>query len=163
MRALFHSSAHFIPSPVNAAATTRAVMISRVCGAGQRAVRGARITSCYPGAERCRRGAGQRTCSACSQQLSAPTASHLVQPVQLQGLATELQAQSKDLQEKGGDIRAGLYPILQPSKGTRPSLPTGALAPEHMQGLQPHRLGCCRLHLAHARHGSIPWQPRGDL
>lgn len=44
MRALLHSSAHFIPSPVKAAATTRAVMISRICGEQHRAVRGVHIS-----------------------------------------------------------------------------------------------------------------------
>lgn len=42
---------------------------------------------------------------------------HLVQPVQLQGLATELQAQSKDLKE-GGVVRACLNFVSQLSKGT---------------------------------------------
>lgn len=42
---------------------------------------------------------------------------HLVQPVQLQGLATELQAQSKDLKE-GGDVRAHPYSISQLSNDT---------------------------------------------
>jgi len=44
MRALLHSSAHFIPSPVKAAATTRAVMISRTCVKQHRAVRIVHIT-----------------------------------------------------------------------------------------------------------------------
>lgn len=65
---------------------------------------------------------------------------HLVQPVQLQGLATELQAQSKDLQEE--DVRAGLYsiPLIWYS------LTTGALSPS------PNACKVFRLQLAHAQH-----------
>lgn len=64
---------------------------------------------------------------------------HLVQPVQLQGLAIELQAQSKDLQE---DVRAGLYsiPLIWHS------LTTGALPPS------PNAYKVFRLQLAHAQH-----------